>query len=206
MTAAPPVAHAGLATALGALYAGLGPGVLPCGPGGHAVVPRELAVSADRVWCAGTVSARDWPAESVVPHGLAGAAGLVCLRIPVPAPACGGGELVAGLARLRLDLSRRLLDDCVDYLAGRSTGGAALLDQQLVRGDLADAGTAHEELSAVLDGTAPVDVLGWVHGRVTAVDRMLLRLLGASSFVADGPGGRHAVSELLADVYVGEVP
>jgi hypothetical protein len=48
--------------------------------------------------------------------------------------------------------------------------------------------------------------LPWLHDRLTDVDRLLLRLLGASGFLADGPGRRAAVAELLSDTYVAHSP
>jgi hypothetical protein len=78
-----------------------------------------------------------------------------------------------------------------------------LLDQQLVRGDLADAATAHEELAVLLEGAPPDPAdLPWLHRRLTRVDRLLLRLLGAGGFLAGGPGQRAAASELVSDAYV----
>ncbi len=92
----------------------------------------------------------------------------------------------------------------MQYLAARTVGSERLLDQQLVRADLADAGTDLAELRALLTGPVPAD-LTWVHRRLTAIDRTLLRLLGASGFLAAGPGRRAAIAELLADVYTEDV-
>ena len=43
---------------------------------------------------------------------------------------------------------------------------------------------------------------GYVHARLTQADRTTLRLLGASGFLADGPGQVAYLSELLADAYL----
>ena len=45
---------AGLVPALTMLCDEVLPGLLPCGPAGHAVVPVEVAASADRVWLDGS--------------------------------------------------------------------------------------------------------------------------------------------------------
>jgi hypothetical protein len=59
----------------------------------------------------------------------------------------------------------------------------------------------------MLDGAAPGDLDGTVltglNAQITGTDRMLLRLLGAAGFLADGPGQAARASELIADVYFG---
>ena len=59
----------------------------------------------------------------------------------------------------------------------------------------------------MLAGATPGDlddgVLAALNAQITETDRMLLRLLGAVSFLADGPGQVARVSELIADVYFG---
>ncbi|MGB2570920.1 acyl-CoA dehydrogenase family protein [Micromonospora citrea] len=148
----------------------------------------------------------DEPAAVTDP--LLAAEGLVVVRRPggtePPVPAAAAREVALAMAWLRLGLSERLLDDCLAYLDGRTTGGEPLIGQQLVRGELAEIRMDHLEVAAVLDDATPSNahVLD-VHRRITGADRALLRLLGASGFVADGPGRVAYVSELLADVYAG---
>ncbi|OLB77578.1 MAG: hypothetical protein AUI14_15640 [Actinobacteria bacterium 13_2_20CM_2_71_6] len=195
-----------IAAALEHLYTRLGARVLPYGPRGHAVAPRALAGSARYAWFGGTVVARDRAGESVLADPLLDGEKLVGLRQIGRLPAGtteGWSDLLVGLAWLRLGLSERLTGDCLTYLGGRTVADAPLLAQQLVRGDLADAGTAQVELRVLLTGaTPPATELPWLHRRLSGVDRVLLRLLGASGFLADGPGRRAAVGELLSDVYV----
>ncbi|MFC7545964.1 hypothetical protein [Plantactinospora sp. GCM10030261] len=115
-------------------------------------------------------------------------------------PETGARATALALAWLRLGLSERLLDDCLGYLDGRTTGGEPLLGQQLVKGELAEIRMDHLEVAAVLDGAAPGDAhVQDAHRRITTTDRTLLRLLGASGFVHDGPGRTAYASELLAD-------
>jgi hypothetical protein len=183
----------------------LGAQTVPFGPRGHAVVPRTLAESAHQISFGGTVVERDRAAESELADPLLEAEGLVGIRWTGPLPAGVGARpsLLLGIAVLRLDVSDRLAGDCVSYLSARTTGDTRLLDQQLVRGDLADAGTDLAELRILLAGPPPPpELLPWLHKRLTGVDRTLVRLLGASGFLADGPGRRAAVAELLSDAYV----
>ncbi|SCG76324.1 Acyl-CoA dehydrogenase, C-terminal domain [Micromonospora coxensis] len=123
---------------------------------------------------------------------------------PGAAEVAAAREVTLATAWLRLGLSERLLDDCLGYLHGRTTGGEPLIGQQLVRGELAEIRMDHLEVAAVLDDAPPSDAqLLDAHRRITGADRSLLRLLGASGFVADGPGRIAYVSELLADAYAG---
>lgn len=150
-------------------------------------------------------------APATVADPLLAAEGIAVLRRPAgrhpsgaPAPASVAREVTLATAWLRLGLSERLLDDCLGYLHGRATGGEPLIGQQLVRGELAEIRMDHLEVAAVLDAAPPSDAqLLDVHRQITGADRALLRLLGASGFVADGPGRVAYVSELLADTYAG---
>lgn len=193
----------GLAPALAVLCAHALPEFLPCGPLGHAMVPTELAVAADRVWLAGTVFTRSAGAETTLARG----AVVVLRHVPggSGSQADSGEQWRTGLVWLRLGLSERLLDDCVAYLGDRQCGDASLLRQQLVMGSLADAVIVHQEIRAVLTDLDAVGLLSdtttYLHRQLTATDRALLRLLGASGFLTGGPGEAAYLSELLADVH-----
>jgi hypothetical protein len=174
---------------------------VPFGPSGHAVVPASIADNARYAWFGGTAVARDRTAESTVDDDLLLAAGLVGIQSTRPA----GGDWSAwsrDVARLRIEMSEQLLEDCVRYLSDRYVDQTRLIDQQLVRADLADAATDLVELRALSAGPGCRPDL---HRRLTAVDLNLLRLLGASGFLADGPGRRAAAVEWLSDAY-GEAP
>jgi alkylation response protein AidB-like acyl-CoA dehydrogenase len=106
---------------------------------------------------------------------------------------------VVALGRLRLGLSEWLLDQAIAHLRGRTTGGAPLIRQQLVRGHLADVAIIQQEVLGLLAAEAPG---AYPHDRLTEADRVTLRLLGASGFLSDGPGRLAYLSELLADAYL----
>ncbi|HEY6796341.1 MAG TPA: hypothetical protein VI248_16820 [Kineosporiaceae bacterium] len=108
-----------------------------------------------------------------------------------------------GLAWIRLGLSIGLRDACLDYLSGRRTGSALLVHDPMIKCQLTDAFVAqleYEELLGHDDAPLPAAVRTEVHRGLTELDRDLLRLLGASGFAADGPGGTAQASELLAEI------
>ena len=163
-------------------------------------------------------------AYAVLPAGSAGAAAgdvvttltvadgdIVALRTrPGDRPGTGGDAWAAwalGLTCVRFGVSERLFDDAVAYLDGRTAGDTKLLHQQMVKGAVADAVIGQLEIETMLTGAAPGDlddtVLTGLNAQITENDRALLRLLGAASFLADGPGQLARASELLADVYFG---
>lgn len=186
--------------ALTELHGTAGDGVLVPGPAGHVVAPDALVRHARLVLRSGQVADRDPNVErDLTPPPLADL-GLraLCLGAGTPSPQ-------AEVVWLRLGLSRRLLAACVDHLAARVVGDAALVNQQLVRAALGEAWTAHASVETGLsvlddlDGEAVRDL----HDLLTSTDRDLLVLLGAAGFTIDGPGSAAYVSELLSDVYTG---
>ncbi|MFI9360454.1 hypothetical protein ACIG5E_05265 [Kitasatospora sp. NPDC053057] len=213
----------GLVPALTLLSRALSPGAPPCGPRGHAVVPRELLDEYGDL--AETVdSTRNTGGPSDAMPGLAVLRPTATERTsPGPDPHTWG----TGLAWLRLGHSERLREACVAYLAARKVEGTSLLLQQLVKGALADALIEQLEIGSVLDELAeeapdtegaegaeepdllspsrPLDAraLARLQAQITEVDRALLRLLGAYGFTSEGPGRAAYASELLADVYCG---
>ncbi|WP_304452946.1 acyl-CoA dehydrogenase family protein [Nocardiopsis sp. YSL2] len=151
------------------------------------------------------------PATAVV--GVLAAAGcswtlLARLDHPERAAAPPQGWLV-GVAAIRLGLSLWLRDQAVARLRGRKVGGTALVYQQLVRDDLARAATEQAMAESLLTGpTEHSDALATVRAsrHITAADRRVLRLFGASGFLSDGPGQVAYLSELMADAYLEPVP
>ncbi len=171
----------GVAPALLVLRSALAPGELPCGPDGHAVVPAQLV--ADR----GEASR-----AAELPGG--------CVLVLRGNGTAVSPEWAISLVWLRFGLSEALLDACLAYLGSRRSGESTLLQQQMVQGTLAEALTEHLEIGAELAGSPHVEHL---HQKITQVDRSLLRLLGASSFLLGGPGEVADISELLACAYAG---
>ncbi|MFI2714431.1 hypothetical protein ACH495_30360 [Micromonospora sp. NPDC018662] len=198
----------GLTATLTTMHDTLADRALPCGPTGCCVLPEPALRDAGRVWTGdtvavldpaaverlGTVETPDGPLAAVRYRGAPGPAGA---SAPWP-------DWLAALAGLRLGLSEALLDLTVAHLGDRRAGDTPLLLQQLVKGALADVVTEQIEVRVRLTGTPPpADSLASLHRQITMADRMLLRLLGASGFVADGPGAVVDASELLADAWVG---
>lgn len=189
---------AGLVPALSALCAETLPGLLPCGPAGHAIVPADVAAAADRVWLSGGVTPRSSGLEKTLSTVGDGALVVLCHQ-PMTRPVVHESAWEAGLGWLRLGLSERLLDTCVRYLGDRVTGESTLLRQQLVQGAVADVLVEHLEVRAVLASGAGDPT--HLQDQLTRADRALLRLLGASGFLAGGPGTTAHLSELLAEAH-----
>jgi hypothetical protein len=187
--------HDGLVPALALLCETVCDGVPPRGPGGHVVAPADVA-GADT---------GDVLATMTVEGGT-----IVASRCRAEPPSVSRTPWAAwalGVTCLRLGLSERLLDAVLAHLGGRTVGDAKLLHQQMVKGGVAEAVIEQLEIETMLTGATPGDldddVLAGLNAQITETDRMLLRLLGAVGFVADGPGQVARVSELIADVYFG---
>lgn len=205
--------HEGLAPALGVLADAVLPGLLPCGPGGHAVVASRTHTEARALWLDGARrprrSARETSrAELDLPGGP-----VVLADLGQRAPADRGGRVAVeqrelyglGLVWLRLGLAQSLRAACVTRLAHRRVGDSTLLQQQLVKGTVADVLAEHLEIQAVLTGARPgslsLGMLHHLHRRLTAADREQVRLLGAAGYLTDSPGMTAYVSELLAEAH-----
>lgn len=198
----------GLAPGLELLRSAALPDLLPCGPGGHALVPATVASSAERVWLGGaTISGPvDW--ETIATANPPGGT-VVVLRHAARTPVVNHFSAderdawLLGLSWLRLGLSEALRDTCVHHLAHRPTGNSTLLQQQLVKGALADALIEQWEIRAVLGdvGGSLTDRALWqLHSQITRTDRGLVHLLGAHGYLTGGAGQVADLSELLADV------
>jgi alkylation response protein AidB-like acyl-CoA dehydrogenase len=192
-----------MAPALTMLATEVLPGLLPCGPGGHAVVSEELAATAGKAWVDGVIAERT-DETTLATAGLPGGTVLMLRH-----GGGGGGRRSAGwalgLVWLRLGLSDGLREQCVRYLSKRTAGNTALLQQQLVKGAVADALAEQLEVRAVLTGVAddlPDGRIEQLHAQITRADRGLVRLLGASGYLTGGAGQVADTSELLAEAYL----
>lgn len=141
------------------------------------------------------------PTATVVRQAVLPGGAVVFARVSGPA----GADPGLGLVWLRLGLSQGLLDECLRYLGKRRSGEETLLRKQMVQDSLAKAVTGQLEVEAdlVAAGDVPQAArVAYLHTRLSDVDRRLLRLLGASSYLAGGPGEVADVSELLAGAEV----
>ncbi|MCX5255694.1 hypothetical protein OOK27_16370 [Streptomyces canus] len=166
----------------------------PRGPGGHVVVPAGVA-GAETGDVVTTMTVED------------GAVVALRSRAEPPSGPTPWAAWALGVTCLRFGLSERLLDAVLAHLGGRTVGDAKLLHQQMVKGGVAEAVIEQLEIETMLAGATPGDldddILAGLNAQITETDRMLLRLLGAVSFLADGPGQVARVSELIADVHFG---
>ncbi|MET9786747.1 hypothetical protein [Streptomyces canus] len=187
----------GLVRALTLLCETVGDAGPPRGPGGHTVVPAGIA-GADTGDVVTTLTVEDGTVVALRSRAEPGVS---------MTPRQERAAWALGLTCLRFGLSERLLDAVLAHLGGRTVGDAKLLHQQMVKGGVAEAVIEQLEIETMLAGATPGDldddVLAGLNAQITETDRMLLRLLGAVSFLADGPGQVARVSELIADVHFG---
>lgn len=193
----------GMAPALTLLATEVLPGLLPCGPAGHAVVSEDIANAAGKAWLDGATAERA-PTRELGAAALPGGTVLFLghdtgRRLTVDERQRTDWAL--GLAWLRLGLSDALRETCVTYLRGRTVGTSVLLQQQLVKGALADALAEQLEVHAVLAGV-PDSGFNRIQAQISAADRVLVRLLGAAGYLTGSAGHVADVSEVLAQTYL----
>jgi hypothetical protein len=206
----------GLAGALGALHDAVSADVLPCGPGGHALLPAHVPGRCGRLLAgARTYDASTWRVEPIAAVAIDGQP-FIALRCQPDgngsAPGLSDDVLqrrwVTGLAWLRLGASERLLANVLGHLRERSPDGVALLDRQMVRAALSDALAGLLQARAALSGFPAQGLSGaplaWVHQGITAADHLLLGLLGAGGYLQTGPGQAVYLSGLIENVYGSE--
>ncbi|MEU5183421.1 acyl-CoA dehydrogenase family protein [Streptomyces longwoodensis] len=202
----------GAAHALALLHAATLPGVLPAGPGGHALVPETVAAAAPRYDTpAGPRPRRPGTGEELLARlPLPGGETLVALRIPGAGPGPDGGAAWAeGLVALRLGLAERALREATDRLKDRTVQGTVMLHLPLVRALVADAACGLAEAAALTSAPAghrdPAE-LRRAHRALDESGRACLHLLGAAGFATGGTGDLVRASELLADTYAPPPP
>jgi hypothetical protein len=113
-------------------------------------------------------------------------------------------QFACGLLALHRDLLRRALQHTLYHLEGRTSGGTTLLSRQLVQGQLADIAMALSAENAMPQDRREGDLLArWrSHQRMVAAGRELVRLLGASGFLIDGPAADLYLAEVAGNVYL----
>ncbi|MFD7080700.1 hypothetical protein [Streptomyces sp. NPDC059918] len=194
--------HEGAEAALTALHRSAGPHALVHGPAGHALAPAALLAGATHTGPPGALAPRRPGAERELTSPLLAALGLAAVRVDT-APRPAGAAWDAAVVRVRLGLTRRLLDATLDHLDGRAFGDTPLLRRQVVKTALAAVGVSLLEVESALTACRTPDRTGvrQLHDTLTAADGRLLQLLGAWGLTTDGPGGTAYVSQVLADAY-----
>ncbi len=193
----------GLAVALDRMA----PATLLCGPGGWGVATAAAVERAGGVVVGDRVYARADVAVTCRPLAAGPLVAVRAVALPgvpgQPAPAGRRAAVARALGYVRLGLAMGLRDAAQEYLAGRTAGEVPLLQQQMVKGSLADATLDLLLARAQLDeGEPSAAASARAHGRITDAGRTLLGLLGASSFVAGGPGSIAHHSELLENALI----
>jgi hypothetical protein len=117
-------------------------------------------------------------------------------------------QAVRRFARGLLDLHHELLEHALRQvmrqLGARTSGGTTLLAKELIQAQLAEIAMRLSEDKEMLAGLRDADPwAGWhTHLRQVAVGRGLLRLSGASGFLADGLGRDLHLAEVTGNVYL----
>jgi hypothetical protein len=140
-----------------------------------------------------------------VPNDLAAREGLAVVRLrATDAPMGAGltGHRVDALAAVRVGVLARMLDLAVERLAGRRFDGVPLIEQQVVRGAVADVVTGIELATATRVELAPAAVWAAQHEHLTELGWTVTRFFGAEGYIADHPARSLYVSALVADVWI----
>jgi len=166
-------------------------------PGGFAAVPAQ----------------RVDDGATVVEHRMATTEGVAILDVRLPSGLvslrhAGDRPEVVGLrlAAVRIGLTRKLLDQAVDHLTGRTGGGEPLIRKQLNLGAIADTLSALELLRRYLEAAAlspSRESIVDIHDQLTRLDWEVAKLFGASGYHADHPVRALFVAELVANTWVG---
>lgn len=113
-------------------------------------------------------------------------------------------EFATALLQLHRRLLHRALRGALDHLAGRTSGGTTLLTRQLLQAQCAEIAMRLSE-----DGAVPEDVLRtdpqarWrLQRRLVDTGRAILRLYGASGFLAERPAVDLHLAEVTGHVYL----
>jgi len=113
-------------------------------------------------------------------------------------------HFATGLLDLHHDLLRGALQHAIDHLAARTSGGTALLNKQLIQGQLADAARDLAEDEAMpADRRSRDPAARWrTHERLITTGHHLLMLLGASGFLAWAPATDLHLAVITGNVYL----
>jgi alkylation response protein AidB-like acyl-CoA dehydrogenase len=188
---------------------------VPCGAGGHTLLPVGYA---DRVrrWA---LPGADVPAEAatvaVLAHPLAAAEELELLRVTPVRPGSRTGppnrDWAVPLVAIRLGVTRRLLALAVAHLGERRSNGTPLTGYQLVQANVADVATAIEacrhglRVAQADPATAPASA-AWMHARLDRADAVLSTMFGAAGYLRDHPARGLYVVALVRDAWIDPAP
>lgn len=182
------------------------PDAVLVGPGGFAyATPRRLAGGPS--WLCAATGRRLHHADVLqVDNRVAARFGVSCARLtttdPGDATAARPDLLRHHLLRAHSELLAHVVELTVTDLDRRTAAGSPLLGRQLVQAGIADAALLTEETRGLLDGGADHDTHPILFARLVRGGRALLRLLGAASFLADGPGGALLTAEQVGTLYL----
>ena len=177
----------GYVQALDALHRHVAQGRLVASRSGHVLASADAIPGAPRgplsrfglaVSAGGSVSA-DWTAQAV-------------------------RRFARGLLDLHHELLEHALRQVMRQLGARTSGGTTLLAKELIQAQLAEIAMRLSEDKEMLAGLRDADPwASWhTHLRQVAVGRGLLRLSGASGFLADGLGRDLHLAEVTGNVYL----
>lgn len=153
------------------------------------------------------VSAGGWAVASAHRAGgpeVAGSSGeLSAVRDAAPATASELAAFGDELLALHREALAGVLAGALVRLDQRVSEGSNLLNRQLVQGTVADVALALSEADDLLALPGRDDRRrARIHRRLTAAGRTALKLYGASSFAAEGPGRLLHLAELLGNTYL----
>nr|MDT0658199.1 hypothetical protein [Micromonospora sp. DSM 115978] len=145
-----------------------------------------------------------------LPHAQSGPLTRFGLAVADATPESAYGEGPAadrfadGLLHVHRELLAATLTHTLRHLESRTSGGTTLLAKQLVAGQLADIAMRLAEDEAVPAARRHhTRAARWrCHLRLVGIGRDLLRLLGASGFVAVGPARDLHLAEVTGNVYL----
>lgn len=162
-----------------------------CGSGGLTTSPAEYALA----------SSAKLPGTADSPLRRFGLAFVMAESATAPGAA---DQFAIGLLAVQRDLLRRVLRHALRHLDGRTSAGTSLLSRQLVQGQLADIAMALNTEETMPPARREADpACRWrSHQRMVTAGRELVRLLGASGFLADSPAADLYLAEMAGNVYL----
>nr|WP_052478828.1 hypothetical protein [Kibdelosporangium sp. MJ126-NF4]CEL20847.1 hypothetical protein [Kibdelosporangium sp. MJ126-NF4]CTQ98348.1 hypothetical protein [Kibdelosporangium sp. MJ126-NF4] len=179
---------------LDAAHEAVGPGAVVVGPGGYVYATTDRLDSA---------AGLDYTCRKWIAHPVTESMGVSCVRLVGHDATLASPLFRNRVVSAHVELLAGVVDHALGDLAGRFAEGSALLGRQLVQAGIADAAMLVDE---VRDMTSALVLDHRVHARtfhrLVRGGRALLRLLGASGFLADGPGGALMTAELVGTLYL----